>query len=71
MAIVGCGNVAYADFLRVPLTSVDQQSDAIGERTARLALGLLEGGAPVKHKTVLLEPKLVVRASTMRRGRAG
>jgi LacI family transcriptional regulator len=67
VAIVGCGNVAYADFLRVPLTSVDQQSDAIGDRTARLALSLLECGDPGKHKPVLLEPKLVVRASTMRR----
>ena len=70
VAIAGCGNVAYADFLRVPLTSVDQQSDAIGDRTARMALGLLESGAPSKHKTVLLEPKLVVRASTMRRKRS-
>jgi LacI family transcriptional regulator len=66
VAIAGCGNVAYADFLRVPLTSVDQQSDAIGERTARMALGLLEGEGTVRHKTVMLEPKLVVRASTMR-----
>jgi LacI family transcriptional regulator len=65
VAVVGCGNVAYADFLRVPLTSVDQQCDAIGDRTARLALGLLDGGA-AKHKTVLLEPKLVERASSMR-----
>jgi LacI family transcriptional regulator len=66
VAIAGCGNVAYADFLRVPLTSVDQQSDAIGERTARMALGLLEGEGTVRPKMVLLEPKLVVRASTMR-----
>ena len=65
VAVAGCGNVAYADFLRIPLTSVDQQSDAIGDRTARLALALLESGA-AKPETVLLEPKLVVRASTMR-----
>jgi LacI family transcriptional regulator len=70
VAIAGCGNVAYADFLRVPLTSVDQQCEAIGERTARMALGILESGAQAKHKTVLLEPKLVVRASTMRRKHA-
>jgi LacI family transcriptional regulator len=66
VAIAGCGNVAYADFLRVPLTSVDQQSGAIGERTARMALALLEGGSTARRKTVLLEPKLVVRASTLR-----
>lgn len=67
VAIAGCGNVAYADFLRIPLTSVDQQSDGIGERTARMALALLENGAPPRTRTVLLEPKLVVRASTQRR----
>jgi LacI family transcriptional regulator len=66
VAIAGCGNVAYADFLRVPLTSVDQQSGAIGERTARMALALLKSGARARPKTVLLEPKLVVRASTLR-----
>jgi LacI family transcriptional regulator len=69
VALVGCGNVAYAEFLRVPLTSVDQQSDAIGDRTAGLALGLLErskSDAGATSKTVLLEPKLVVRASSRR-----
>ena len=66
VAIAGCGNVAYADFLRVPLTSVDQQSTAIGERTARLALALLESETSSRTKTVLLEPRLVVRASTLR-----
>jgi LacI family transcriptional regulator len=58
--------VAYADFLRVPLTSVDQQSGAIGERTARVALALLESGSAGRPKTVLLEPRLVVRTSTLR-----
>jgi LacI family transcriptional regulator len=67
VAIAGCGNVAYADFLRVPLTSVDQQSDAIGDRAARLALALMESGSPSRPRTVLLQPKLVVRASTQRR----
>ena len=69
VAIVGCGNVAYADFLRIPLTSVDQQCDGIGDRCARMALDLLENPAPARHKTVLLEPKLVVRASTLRQKR--
>lgn len=65
VAIVGCGNVTYADFLRIPLTSIDQQSSAIGERSAALALSLLDGhnGRP---KQILLEPKLIERASTRR-----
>jgi LacI family transcriptional regulator len=68
VALVGCGNVTYADFLRIPLTSVDQQSEAIGDRAAKLALSLLEKRPP-RAKPVLLEPKLVERASTQRKKR--
>jgi LacI family transcriptional regulator len=66
IAIVGCGNVTYAEFLRVPLTSVDQQSEGIGERAAEMALSLLDKKKPSgKPKQVLLEPKLVARESTL------
>ena len=67
VALVGCGNVAYADFLRIPLTSVDQQSHGIGERAAKLALSLLDQNAS-RPKQILLQPKLVERASS-RKGR--
>lgn len=63
IAIVGCGNVRYAAFLRVPLTSVDQQSEEIGDRAARLALTQIEAKGAARPKTVLLEPSLVVRQS--------
>jgi len=69
VAIVGCGNVTYADFLRVPLTSIDQESNQIGARAAKLALSVLEH-APSRPKQVLLQAQLVERASTQRlRGR--
>ena len=63
IAIVGCGNVRYAAFLRVPLTSVDQQSEEIGDRAARLALAQIEAKGTARPKTVLLEPNLVIRQS--------
>jgi LacI family transcriptional regulator len=66
VAVIGCGNVRYADSLRVPLTSVDQDCEGIGERAANLALSLLESKAPVRPQTVLVEPKLVIRASSQR-----
>ena len=66
VAVVGSGNIRHADFLRVPLTSSDQNSVAIGERAGRLALGLIESKIPQKPKTILLEPRLVVRQSSMR-----
>jgi LacI family transcriptional regulator len=65
VSVVGCGNVTYADFIRVPLTSVDQQSDQIGERAAKLALRVLEH-PPSRPKQIVLQPTLVERASTQR-----
>ncbi len=66
VAFIGSGNIQHADFLRVPLTTIDQNSIAIGERAAKIALGMIESKTPVKPKTVLLEPRLVVRQSSMR-----
>jgi LacI family transcriptional regulator len=67
IAVVGCGNVLYSDFLRVPLTSVDQDSSAIGRLAAKLALALVGAKTPVQPKTELINPKLVVRASSLRK----
>jgi LacI family transcriptional regulator len=67
IAVVGCGNVLYSDFLRVPLTSIDQDSSAIGKYAAEMALSLIGAQGSVLRKTQLLTPKLVVRASTLRR----
>ena len=64
VSIIGCGNLLYNKFLRVPLTSVDQQSAAIGQRAAKLALQLLEHNQAVVPKPIYLEPRLVIRAST-------
>jgi len=64
IAVVGCGNVHYAEFLKVPLTSVDQASEQIGERAGELALSVIQTKGTSRPKTVLLEPRLVVREST-------
>jgi LacI family transcriptional regulator len=64
VAVVGCGNVRYADFLRVSLTSIDQQSELIGDNAAKLALALMEKKGDERPRTILLEPKLIVRASS-------
>jgi LacI family transcriptional regulator, galactose operon repressor len=66
IAIVGCGNLLYDKFLKIPLTSVDQQTMAIGQKAGKLALQLIEAGEPVPPQRVLLEPKLIVRQSTQR-----
>jgi LacI family transcriptional regulator len=66
VALVGCANLHYDPFLRVPLTSVDQQSVAIGQRAAKLAIKLITSDRTLPPKTILLEPKIVRRDSTER-----
>lgn len=71
IAIIGCGNLHYDDSLRVPLSSVDQHSRRIGEEAARLTLRILNSKIPPKPETVVLQPELIVRGSTLRRGSKG
>jgi LacI family transcriptional regulator len=66
VAVVGCGNLAYSDFLRVPLSSVDQGSAKIGKTAAVLALKLAQNHSKTSLKTKLVEPSIVVRASSLR-----
>lgn len=67
LAIVGCGNLHYGDSLRVPLSSIDQHSRNIGEEAGRIALRILNSKAPPKPETLVIQPELIVRASTRRR----
>ena len=66
IAVVGCGNVHYGDLLKVPLTSIDQDSNGLGTSAAKLALSIIKQKSKSTHRNVLLEPKLVVRASSQR-----
>jgi LacI family transcriptional regulator len=66
IAVVGCGNLSYSDFLRVPLSSVDQDSEQIGKRAATLALTLAKSKSPIRPSNELIPPHIVVRASSLR-----
>lgn len=66
IAVIGCGNLHYDDSLRVPLSSIDQHSRRIGAEAARITLGILNSKTPLKPETVVLQPELIVRASTRR-----
>lgn len=71
IAVVGCGNLSYSDFLRVPLSSVDQGSESIGKYTADLALKIARKKSQARPKTELIPPRLVVRSSSLRHVRGG
>jgi LacI family transcriptional regulator len=64
IAFVGCGNLRYAEYLKVPLTSIDHRTEQMGTAAAKLALELANNPKQTPQ-TILLEPKLVVRRSSV------
>jgi len=66
IAVVGCGNLSYSDFLRIPLSSVDQGSEEIGRQAAQLAMELIAQKIHPPPIRKLTHPHLVVRASSSR-----
>lgn len=66
IAVIGCGNLHYDTLLRVPLSSIDQNSRLIGEEAARLTLGVLMAKTAPPPENVILQPTLIARASTLR-----
>jgi LacI family transcriptional regulator len=64
MAVIGSGNFHYSSKLRVPLSSIDQKAGEIGERTARMIASLLEKAPSIRPRSTVLEPTLIVRASS-------
>ncbi len=67
IAIIGAGNVHYSDLLRVPLSTVDQSSSAIGETAAELLTQCMEAKMVPRPKRILIAPRLVVRESSRRK----
>jgi LacI family transcriptional regulator len=63
VAVIGCGNFRYADYLRVPLSSIDHGTAELGRIVGEFALDL-SARPEQEPRSVLVEPKLVVRAST-------
>jgi LacI family transcriptional regulator len=67
IALIGCGNLPNNDWLRVPLSSIEQHSQTIGHRAAELVLNLIESKQTSRAQTNVLDPTLVVRSSTQKK----
>jgi LacI family transcriptional regulator len=67
IAVIGCGNLHYSLSLRIPVTSIDQHSAEIGEHAAEILLSLIESKQMPRVRRYVIEPALVIRASTNRR----
>ncbi len=66
ICIVGAGNVRYAQALRIPLSSMDQDCKLLGQRAAELALSLIQSKTMPRPRQVVLPPRLVARQSSLR-----
>jgi len=62
--VIGAGNVHYSDLLRVPLSTVDQASTAIGRQAAEILMKAITSKRKKQAQTVLIEPTLIAREST-------
>ncbi len=67
IAIIGCGNLHYNNLLRVPLSSIDQRSSEIGQRTGDILLQAIAAKTKPQPVSVILDSSLVVRQSSMLR----
>lgn len=66
IAVIGAGNLYYGAELRIPLSTIDQQTQLIGESAARLILSLIDAKKQRKARASIIQPQLVVRASTQK-----
>jgi LacI family transcriptional regulator len=64
IAVIGCGNLRYANYLRVPLSSIDHGTDELGKIESRLALDL--SNEPQREPaSIFVASTLVARQSTI------
>jgi LacI family transcriptional regulator len=64
IAFIGCGNLRYADYLRVPLSSIDHGTSELGRIAGEFALDL-SANPEQSPRSVLVNSTLVVRQSTV------
>lgn len=64
MAVVGYDDLPYAACTQVPLTTVAVPMRRIGELSAEILFDRLDGVGPAAPRQILLQPELIVRASS-------
>jgi len=64
IAFIGCGNLRYANYLRVPLSSIDHGTMELGRIAGKLALEL-SAKPEQEPRTVFVRPNLIARQSSV------
>jgi len=66
IAVIGAANMHYSDILKVPLSTVDESTAAMGTEAAQLLLTCMSAKRPLPPRHIILAPRLIVRASSQR-----
>jgi LacI family transcriptional regulator len=64
IALVGAGDIALGDLLRVGLTTVGWSRDEQGRRAAELLLDRIGPKPSDEFRSIVIEPRLIVRRSS-------
>jgi len=64
VAVVGAGDIALGDLLRVPLTTVSWSREELGKQAAELILDRIGPQPAEKFRRVVIPPRLVIRRSS-------
>lgn len=65
VAVSGYDNLSIATIIDPPLTTIDQQHALYAKAAVKLMISMASGIRP-QHKTITIQPKLIVRESTAR-----
>lgn len=65
IALIGAGNIRYAESFRVPLSSIEVSSTALGEEAGKLVFDVVNPMRKARPKSVLIRPKLLIRDSSV------
>jgi LacI family transcriptional regulator len=66
IALIGAANMHYSDLLVIPLSTVDQGTARIGALAAQRLLVCMNASRRLAPETVLVPPRLIVRAASRR-----
>jgi LacI family transcriptional regulator len=64
IAIVGAGDIALGDLLRVPLSTVSWSREELGKRAAELILDKISQAPVNEFRRIVIPPRLVIRRSS-------
>ncbi len=64
VAVVGAGDIALGDLLRVPLTTVSWSRDEQGKQAGQLLLDRIGPEPPEKFRSIVIPPQLIIRRSS-------